>query len=925
MTHRSTVLVLLAVALIGGCARELDPQSTIPEARALLGSGETGEARVLLKNLLVKHPDVLEARTMLARIALDAGDARAAEDELAGMDRAQIRDAASQEVRWQTDLALGRAPDVLKALNAPGVSLSDVQRAKLRSAALRATGLPADGIGELRAAMSNQPKDPSIVVELSAALAALGNLQQAEQELDRWMKDHSPQADVLLARGELKLRRGDAAGAIEDLRAAIAGAGPQWPLTSKLAAGIMLGDAMLSTGKLADAKTQLAAVEKEYPGAVGTQLLMARVSILEGRTGDAVDALQKIAESIPDNARVQYLLVDALVRSGNTARATELLARRIQSVPEDMLARRLLARLMLEQSRPDQVVKVLKDSVDAAGARDVESDGLLSAARLAQEKAGSAITSSEARLASNPADDEARVDLAAAYLQNGEAQRSLEILAKRDQLKRLPQALAVETGAQLALGNDRELNILVARLVEDSGVAVNGLLAAADAAQKGGRSDAAGRLVDQALVREPGNADALLRRANLEFIEQRYESARSALQRLVDANPANTYARLALARVAEAEGDTTKARESLRGAIQATPAALEPALMLAGLELRADQHEAAARVLDALLASAPKDGVAANAAGSVLLGARRLEEARSRFAVAVQQAPAVAEYSFNLGRTQLALDDRPAALQSFLQTVASRPDWLEANVAVVRLALARGDRLRAASVANGLAERLPRSAVAWLLVGETAAADRRLEDASRAFAKSYALQPSAAAALNDNQARALGGLARPDLPLLNWLQREPGDAVARRRLADYYLRAGANRDARTQLEKMIAVAPNDVVSLNNLAWLLADDEPARAETLARRAHSISPGNAAVADTLGWVLIQAGKAGEARTVLAAAVASQPKDASIRYHYALALARAGDRTAARQNLEEALKSGREFNGREAAQSLAQELSR
>ena len=925
MTHRSRFLVLLAVALIGGCARDLDPQSTIPEARALLESGESGEARVLLKNLLVKHPDVLEARALLARIALDAGDARAAEDELAGVDWAEIRDAQSQEVRWQIDLALGRAPDVLKALNAPGVSLSDVQRAKLRSSALRATGLPADGISELRAAMAAQPKDPSIVVELSAALAALGNLQQAEQELDRWMKDHSPQSDVLLARGELKLRGGNATGAIEDLRAGIAGAGPQWPLTSKLAAGIMLGDALLSTGKLADAKTHLAAVDKDYPGAVGTQLLLARVAILEGRTGDAVDSLQKIAEALPDNARVQYLLVDALVRSGNTARASELLGRRIKSVPEDALARRLLARLMLDQSRPDQVVKVLNETGEDARTRDAESDGLLSAARLAQEKAGTAIATSEARLASDPDDDAARVSLAAAYLQNGEAQRALEILEKRDQVKRLPQALAVETGAQLALGNDRELNLLVTRLVEDDGVAVSGLLAAADAAQKGGRADAAGRLVDRALVREPANADALLRRANLEFIEQRYESARTALQRLVEANPANSYARLALARVAEAEGDTAKSREALQGAIKAAPAALEPALMLAALELRADQHEAAARVLDSLLASAPKDGAAANAAGSILLGARRLEEARSRFAVAVQQAPAVAEYSFNLGRTQIALDDRAAALQSFLQTVSSRPDWLEANVAAVRLALAGGDRLRATSVANSLAQRLPNSAVAWLLVGETAAADRRLEDASRAFAKSYALRPTAAAALNDNQARAMGGLARPDLPLLNWLQREPQDSVARRRLADYYLRSGLDRDATVQLEKMIADTPNDVVSLNNLAWLLAAGDPARAETLARRAHSISPGNAAVADTLGWVLIQAGKAGEARTVLAAAVASQPKDASIRYHYALALARAGDRTAARQNLEEALKSGREFNGRDAAQSLAQELSR
>ena len=919
------VAVLALVCAVGGCARDLEPQSALAESRELISSGESGEARVLLKNLLVKHPEVSAARVLLARIALDAGDPRAAEDELAGLDRAALQDGDSQAVRWETDLALGRAVDVLSALQGEGVKVSQSKLARLRSVALRMTGAPADGIGDLRAAVRANPNDADLIVELAMSLGAIGNLQQAEAELDSYLLRQPAQADVLLARGEMLLRNGAADKALADLQGARKAAGAGWPLTSRLSADVMIGDALLAAGRVTEAKQHLAAVEKEYPGAIGTQLLLSRIAVLEGRTGDGVDVLQKLSEAAPGNARIQYLLVDALIRSGNTARATELLERRTQSAPDDVLARRLLARLMLDQSRPDQVVKVLGGAADDALARDSETDSLLSAARLAQERAGAAIVSSQAQLAANPSDPTARANLAEAYLQNGEPKRALGILQQGPSARQAPNALAVEMGAQLALGNDREVNLIVNRAVEDSGLASEALLAAADVAQRGGRVDAASRLLDRVLQSHPGNPGALLRRANLEFVERRYEKARIALQDLIKANPADAYARLALARVAEAEGQPENARKALQEAVKAMPAALEPSLMLAGLELRADQHEAAARVLDQLISSAPKDGVAANAGGMLLLGARRLDEARTRFRLAVDQNGSEARYAFNLGRTQVALDDRAAAQQSFLASVASRPDWLDANVAAVRVSLANGDRAAARRVSDALAAKLPESPVAWLLVGEVAGTERRFADASRAFAQSYAKQPTSAAALGDHRARALGGLGRPDLPLMNWLAREPRDIAARRSLSDFYLRNSADRDSAAQLEQLIVEVPNDVVALNNLAWLLADRDRPRAETLARRAHAIAPANPAIADTLGWVLIQNGKYPEAKDVLAMASGALPDDASVRYHYALALARSGDRVTARVNVEQALASKNSFSGRDAAQSLFEELSR
>ena len=111
---------------------------------------------------------------------------------------------------------------------------------------------------------------------------------------------------------------------------------------------------------------------------------------------------------------------------------------------------------------------------------------------------------------------------------------------------------------------------------------------------------------------------------------------------------------------------------------------------------------------------------------------------------------------------------------------------------------------------------------------------------------------------------------RPAQPLLNWLTQEPTDVDARRLLAQYYQRTGANREVIAQLDRILEITPNDVVSLNNLAWALLKTDPQRAESLARRAHAIAPQQPAFADTLGSALIANGKYADAAKVLGDAV-------------------------------------------------------
>lgn len=914
-----------ALLLLSACARSLPPEEALAHAAELVAAGEAGEARIVLKNLLVEHPTTAEARAQLALIALSEGDVQGADAELRAVDEAGKALQSVRLARLRVDLALGRHDAVLAAVGAES-GLPARDRALLRAVALRASGRAADGLAELRAASAAAPADQELLVEIASALIAIGNPGQAERELDAFIARGPGAADALLARADLKMRQGSVAAARADANAALETAPPAWSSLSRHGAMLLLCEAELAEGRIAEARKQVEQLERSFPGSAGAQLMLARIASLEGRDGDAIDILQRLLGVLPANPRVQFLLVDAFVRSGNVARAAEILERRIAAVPGDADARRLLARLRLGQNRPDQVVSLLADvEGDADAGWDRESESLLSVARLARERAAATISEISVKRAAAPADPDLAAQLASAYLQSGDPARATATLAEVAGADLTVAGFSTRIGALLALAGERELNRLLRDIETGTPVPVAALVAAADVAHRAGRTDVASRLVQRAATRAPDDVEVQLRVANLAYLERRFDEAASVLRRIAERQPGVTGAEFALARIAEARGDIAAARSTLGAAIRKNPAALEPALMLAALELRNNQGEAARQVIDTLLAAAPRDGRAARAAGTLLFNARRYEEARTRFRAAVDQNRGSAEDWFNLGRAQLALEDYAAAGESWQQAARLQPEAVAAHVGAVRIALRQGDQASASRLAQALAARLPENPIAWMLVGEAAAAKSDYNEASRAFTRSFVLRPTGLAAVGDHRARVAGGLARPEQPLENWLAREPGDHAARRLLAEYLIRVDRPQAAVAQLAALLERQPNDVVALNNIAWLLAERDAGAAEKYARRAYSIAPQNAAVGDTLGWVLIQLRQYREAATVLAKAAEQQPADAAIRYHLALALARAGDRAAAREQLGRALAQNASFQGRDAAVKLMQEFSR
>ena len=113
--------------------------------------------------------------------------------------------------------------------------------------------------------------------------------------------------------------------------------------------------------------------------------------------------------------------------------------------------------------------------------------------------------------------------------------------------------------------------------------------------------------------------------------------------------------------------------------------------------------------------------------------------------------------------------------------------------------------------------------------------------------------------------------------------------------------------AEARYRRVLEIEPNQPIALNNLAYSLAvhQQKPAEALPLAKRAVSVTPNEATVLDTLGWIHHLLGDREEAVKVMQQVAKLNPRHGEIRLHAAIVFAAAGARAVAEGELAEALK--------------------
>lgn len=338
-------------------------------------------------------------------------------------------------------------------------------------------------------------------------------------------------------------------------------------------------------------------------------------------------------------------------------------------------------------------------------------------------------------------------------------------------------------------------------------------------------------LVDAAKLEPPTR----LAFAELAIASYHYAAARRIVEDLIAADAGNAAAQAMLARLQAAEGNSAAALAAARAAAAADPEnhGFAVAETLAAL----DRNEDVQAELEARLSDPAARDEAGRRLALLALSNNELDVAERRFGERLQRSgPGAAEALFYLGAIAERRNNTALALQTYQRLV-------EAGAGL-----------------------LPRARAAALLLerDERAAAMKLLDDLVRA-------QPGEAVDVEIARSELLADAGDNDAAidaLDAALRVRPGQSALLYQRAVMLERAGRSREAIRGFEALLRDRPDDPSIQNALGYTLADRNRQldRAEKLLRQAVAGMPDNAAVIDSVGWVLFRRGKAAEALPLL-----------------------------------------------------------
>lgn len=902
-----------------GCDAFTSADARVERARAQLEAGDYAPAMRDLKLALESEPQRVDARLLLARLSLQVGDAETAQKELDRALEAGLDATTAADLRYDILQARG-AYDQLLAESERDPGLPESRRLALRGAALTSLRRLPDGEAALRAAAQLDPDDPRVVLDLGRNLLLQQRLDEALAAADGAVARDPALARGWLLKANAELRLADYRAAAASLGRAL-DAGPTaltYPERVTAEAGRI--DVQLQLGDLDAAAAGLAALRQRAPGSAISHHMAGRLQAARGDYPGALNELRRAAALAPDHAPTRLLLGTVLLSQGLVLQARSEVDRVLQLEPDSAEARKLMAMVQLARNDPVAATQSLAAVTRSGRAEDPYADRLMGAALVRAGNLEEGIAFLERSVAAVPGDIGTRLDLAEAYLAAGRAAPARGLLdalpesetSERSQLLRLVAATSGQPRDEAHAAIER----LVAERPGDAALLrIAGAYLAAD-----GRLERGRELLAAAVETNPREINARLALATVEGQAGNLPAVEAQLLAVLQVEPANQRAHLGLARLALAQGDLEAATRRLERAIGADPAAVEARLQLSRLVAQSDAARGRA-LLDQAAEAGGNQPRVLNAVGEALLRGGDAAGALGRFQAAFEAG--LPEAGLNAARAQLALDRAADARRTLADVLAVRAHWPPA-VELLAIIDVREDRVADAlrRVESLLKTGAPAPLVDEMLgdvhgrAGQWAAADRQ-------YGRAAAAAPSGRLALKQFAARRDGNLGDPGSPLEAWLAREPGDVAVRRALAEQRMRAGRTADAVAEYERIVAAAPRDPVTLNNLAWIYHQQRDPRALETARRAFDLAPSVPEIADTYGWLLVESGEVSRGLPILENAARVKGDSADIQYHLAAAYARDGQRERALRTLEPLLAPGRDFAARADAERLLAEL--
>ena len=905
---------LAAVALacfvsLTGCG-EPSSADLLASARSHLAKNEVEAARLELKTLLQLHPDTAEARFLLGKLMLDSGDLAGGEAELRRALEGGHAEATVLPLLARAMVGLGKGALLLQQFGQ--VKLASAQadaELKTQLATAHAGENDLAGARELVNQALQQAPDFAAALLLRARLtAADGDSAGALQQLDLLLARQADNADAWLLKGDLLMRGATGQRAADTAPAAAAYRQALTAKADSVPAHVALIKLDIARSDFAAANTQWVALQKAAPRHPQTVIFEAMLAEQKGdykRTRELTQLLQRSASNDPQEL---MLAGQAELKLNSLTQAEAHFTKAMQVVPKAPTPRRQLAQVQLRSGQAEKALVTLRPLLEA-DPPDAEALSLAARAQMMLGNTAAADASLAKASKLKPDDPRLRTAVVMSRLAKGRdpaAIGELQAIAAADKGSIADLALINVLLRQADLpGALKAIDALAAKLPGD---ALPDQLRGRLALQ---RKDpvAARQAFEAALAKSADYLPALAGLAALDLADKQPAAAKARFEALLQRTPQHAGALMALAEIgARSGGKPEQAAELLTRAIAADPTDARPRLLLADLHLEAGQLKQAMDVAQSGVAALPDNADLLDRLGRAQLASGQAQQAVTTFGKLAALAPKSALPQLRLADAHSANNNRSGVAAAVRRAAELAPSSLLVQQAQVNLALQDDKPEQALAVARKVQAQRPDDAAGFSMEGDIELRRRNWDAAATALRKSVTRKSP-----GDSAQRLHGALlaskktADADKLAAEWRKSHPDDLGFVLHLGDSALASGNPAQAEALYAEVLARQPDNVIAMNNQAYVLALQKKPGAVTLAEKALQKAPKSPAVMDTLAYALAADQQLPRAIKVQAQAVAAAPASPQFRLQLAKLHLQAGDKPGARTELQALAKLG------------------
>ncbi len=874
-----SVAISLTLAGCGGDSEEMSQEdiqylSHLDQSRFFQRQGELKASTLEARSAIEMQPGRIEPYLLIINNLLTAGDARNAErqlDELLSsvgdksISQQNLNDAAL--IRAQARLMQQKYDPALAALD----ELKEPDRVQqLESTLIRgdihlAAGRLDEAEKAYTAARDIDSSAARPLIGLSKVAYSRNNAEQGDDYIAKAEELDPDYVELWLWKGQLAHAEGDWPAAEQAYIKALETIGQYDVMTyQKFGTMSSLIDVLREQGKSSEAFVYEEILAKSAPGTIKSNLTAAQEAFNNGELNNAARYLEEVLAQSPGHEQAALMLGIIRYRQGRPKEAETLLAP-VADMGDSEQARKLLAATRLQMRNPEGAREILANLEDQDS--DPETLALVGIASLISGDTESGEQFIEKSLALAPDNNGLRLRYATYLVRQGNTGKAIEQASrvlKNDPESERARLLVIQAHVS---ANDYDAATAVAsEWVDEQPQSVAALIARGNVAANAGDSKQAMQYFQQAAKADSQHPAPLNALGNLALSRDETEQAKDYYRRAIELSPDNRQALQGLSSVMGRDELATlmeKVREKHPDAYGPRLVLLESALINNNTQ-EADDLTASLLEREDESSPAPAESLVA----AVYHG------------IATQMAQ----------REQL--DQASDVLQ---RGRILFPDNEDIGIQAAAIQFTEGNAKAARDILRDVKQQHPESAAPFRIEARYFERQEKYKEAAELY--QLALEKEQTAELEVDHARALarsGQRNKAIESLENARQTFPRNPQVLMNLAMLHQENNTPEKAIPPYEALLEVTPQNVVALNNLAWIYHQQGDDRAMELARQAFELNSNNAAIADTYGWIMFEAGQTEESLPVLEKAHKLQPDSEEIAMHLAEAY-RASGRTA------------------------------